>query len=120
MNSSSSVEATPVEVAAAAATFAALGDPVRLGILAVLADGTHCVCDIQERVPLAANLLSYHLRVLREAGLIASARRGRWIDYRWDERAAQVLTGALSVTGIRAAVEVPLVAQLPIVDECPR
>jgi len=32
-------------------------------------------------VPIASNLLSYHLRVLREAGLVTSTRRGRWVDY---------------------------------------
>ena len=69
-------------------------------------------------MPLAGNLLSYHLRVLREAGLIAGARRGRWIDYRWDERAGQVLMGALGATGLTATVALPLVARLPVVDEC--
>ena len=39
------------------------------------------MCDLQERVPVAANLLSYHLKVLRDAGLVTTARRGRWIDY---------------------------------------
>lgn len=110
MDTSSLVETRPVEVEAAAGLFAALADPARLRILAVLADGTHCVCDIQDRVPLAANLLSYHLRVLREAGLIAGARRGRWIDYRWDERAAQGVTQALGATGLGAVVSLPPVA----------
>ena len=108
MDSSIVVEATPVEVDAAAAVFAALADPARLRILAVLADGTHCVCDIQARVPLAANLLSYHLRVLREAGLLASSRRGRWIDYRWAGGAAQVLAAAFDATGLEATVLLPL------------
>lgn len=39
------------------------------------------MCELQEHFPIAANLLSYHLRVLREAGLVTTARRGRWIDY---------------------------------------
>ena len=63
---------------------AALADPVRLRIVGVLAGGGRCVCDLQEKVPVAANLLSYHLRVLRDAGLVTAARRGRWIDYRLD------------------------------------
>ena len=107
MDTSTPVEASPVEVEFAGAAFAALADPARLRILAVLAHGTHCVCDIQDRVPLAANLLSYHLRVLREAGLIACTRRGRWIDYRWDEGAAQVLTAAFRATGLDATVRLP-------------
>jgi ArsR family transcriptional regulator len=39
------------------------------------------VCDLQEQVPIAANLLSYHLKVLRESGLVTTSRRGRWVDY---------------------------------------
>ena len=57
---------------------------MRLRIVGVLAGGGRCVCDLQEKVPVAANLLSYHLRVLRDAGLVVAARRGRWIDYRLD------------------------------------
>lgn len=64
-----------------ASAFKALGDPTRLRILAVLADATRCVCEIQEAVDVPGNLLSHHLKVLREAGLIEGERRGRWIDY---------------------------------------
>src|SRR5690606_10248388 len=59
----------------------AVADPVRWAVLEGLADATRCVCDIRERVPVPANLLSYHLKVLREAGLVTATRRGRWIDY---------------------------------------
>jgi len=59
----------------------AVADPIRWAVLARLADGTHCVCDLQTHVPIAANLLSYHLRMLREAGLVVTSRRGRWVDY---------------------------------------
>jgi ArsR family transcriptional regulator len=60
----------------------ALADPTRLRIVALLGAGPRCVCSLQEEVDVAANLLSHHLKVLREAGLIAGTRRGRWIDYR--------------------------------------
>ncbi len=59
----------------------AAADPVRWSVLARLAEGTACVCELQEHFPIAANLLSYHLRVLREAELVTTQRRGRWIDY---------------------------------------
>lgn len=39
------------------------------------------MCDLQPDPPIPANLLSYHLKVLREAGLIEAAKRGRWVDY---------------------------------------
>jgi ArsR family transcriptional regulator len=68
----------------AADGFAALADPVRLAIVRVLAEGERCVCDVQERVAVAGDLLSYHLRILREAGRVTATRRGRWVDYRLD------------------------------------
>lgn len=78
-----------------ASAFKALGDPTRLRILAVLADGTHCVCEIQEVIDVPGNLLSHHLKVLREAGLIDGERRGRWIDYTLKASAIDALAKAL-------------------------
>ena len=63
------VEPTGLEADRASEVFAALADPARLRILATLADAGRCVCDIRTAVPIAANLLSYHLKVLREAGV---------------------------------------------------
>ncbi len=54
---------------------------MRLRLLQCLQGGEHCVCQLQEAVAIAPNLLSYHLRVLREAGLVSARRRGRWVDY---------------------------------------
>jgi ArsR family transcriptional regulator, arsenate/arsenite/antimonite-responsive transcriptional repressor len=79
---------------------AALADPVRLRIVGVLAGGGRCVCDLHEEVPVAANLLSYHLRVLRQAGLVAAARRGRWVDYRLDGDGFAALWAQASAAGI--------------------
>ncbi|MFN8195784.1 MAG: metalloregulator ArsR/SmtB family transcription factor [Nocardioidaceae bacterium] len=81
---------------------AAVADPVRWTVLRHLADqGTTCVCKLQEQVPVAANLLSYHLKVLRESGLVTTARRGRWVDYTLATDAAERLGAALPtrVTG---------------------
>ena len=77
------------------AGFAALGDPIRMRVLGLLEDGTRCVCEIQDDVGVAPNLLSYHLKVLREAGLIAGTRRGRWIDYSLVPEAVAALGAAL-------------------------
>ena len=82
------------------AGFAALADPVRLRLVAILATGGRCVCDLQEAVPVAPNLLSYHLRVLREAGLVTATRRGRWVDYRLDEAGFAALWAQLSAAGV--------------------
>jgi ArsR family transcriptional regulator len=79
---------------------AALADPVRLRIVGVLAGGSRCVCDLHEQVPVAANLLSYHLRVLRQAGLVTAARRGRWVDYRLDGGGFAALWAQASAAGV--------------------
>ena len=64
-----------------AGVFSALSDPIRLRILDELGNGKQCVCSLQETIEIAPNLLSYHLRVLREASLVVTTRRGRWVDY---------------------------------------
>ena len=86
--------------AEAADRFAALSDPVRLAIVRVLAEGERCVCDVQDRVPVAGNLLSYHLRILREAGLVRATRRGRWVDYRLDCDGFAALWSAAADAGV--------------------
>jgi ArsR family transcriptional regulator len=91
------VDSTPVELTA---RLAALADPVRLRLVGVLAGGGRCVCDLQQRVPVPANLLSYHLRVLRESGLVTSAKRGRWVDYRLDEAGFAALWAQASAAGV--------------------
>jgi ArsR family transcriptional regulator len=59
----------------------AIADPSRLEILEILSPEIRCNCHLQEVLDLAPNLLSYHLKVLREAGLIEGTKRGRWVDY---------------------------------------
>jgi ArsR family transcriptional regulator len=73
----------------------AAADPHRLALLRTLAGGTQCVCELQRQVPLPGNRLSYHLKVLREAGLILGVKRGRWIDYSLVEGALDRLRAAV-------------------------
>ncbi len=75
--------------------FKALGDPIRLQILALLANSEFCVCDLQSKIQVPANLLSHHLKVLREAGLISGNKRGRWIDYKLNHQALELLKASL-------------------------
>lgn len=75
--------------------FAALSDPIRLHILDLLDAVERCVCDLQEQIDAAPNLLSYHLRVLRDAGLVESSRRGRWVDYRLASDARDIVDAML-------------------------
>lgn len=72
------------EAAQTAGLLAALGDPVRLRIVSMLAaarEGTACGCDLEAPLGLAQPTVSHHLRILREAGLIVGERRGRWVHY---------------------------------------
>lgn len=92
------------DAADAVALLTAVADPVRWSVLQQLADSQSCVCNLQEHIPIASNLLSYHLKVLRDAGLVTTARRGRWIDYSLADDALDRLAAALpgSGTGPRA------------------
>lgn len=78
-----------------AALLAAVADPIRLQLLNLLVGRTRCVCDLQPEPSIPGNLLSYHLKVLREAGLIEGSRRGRWIDYSLTPGALDRLHAAL-------------------------
>ncbi len=79
-----------------ARAFHALADPTRLAVLEVLSNGEHCVCRIQEELgDIPANLLSHHLRVLREAGLVGSKKKGRWVHYWLNEEKLEALRKAI-------------------------
>lgn len=65
-----------------AALFRALSDPRRLRILDLLRSGEQCVCDLQSALACGQSLLSFHLKTLRDAGLVALRRDGRWSHYR--------------------------------------
>ena len=76
---------TEVDAAEHAAGFAALGDPARLRLLSLIATapaGEVCVCDLVEPIGKSQPTVSHHLKVLADAGLVASERRGRWAWYR--------------------------------------
>jgi ArsR family transcriptional regulator, arsenate/arsenite/antimonite-responsive transcriptional repressor len=64
--------------------FKALGDPVRLRLLSMIASragGEVCVCDLTPPFEVSGPTISHHLRVLREAGLVDCERRGTWVYY---------------------------------------
>jgi ArsR family transcriptional regulator len=68
-----------------AALFKAVADPVRLRLLSLIAchpGGESCVCDLLDAFDMTAPSISYHLKILREAGLISAERRGTWVYYR--------------------------------------
>ena len=71
----------PRSRAIAALRFRALGDETRLRVLEQLIPGERCVADLMESTGLGQSLVSHHLRILREAGLVIDRRDGRWIQY---------------------------------------
>ena len=78
-----------------AARFKALGDPTRVAIVNRLAQGECCVCDLNAAFELAQPTISHHLKVLRDAGLVASTRRGTWAYYRLIDEAVLQLRQTL-------------------------
>lgn len=68
--------------AIAALRFRALGDETRLWLLEILGNDERTVADLMDATALGQSLVSHHLRTLREAGLVATRRDGRWVHYR--------------------------------------
>jgi ArsR family transcriptional regulator len=92
---------SPLEAADAdelAKGFAALGDPVRLRVLSMLAaadEGEVCVCNFVEPLGKSQPTISHHLRVLSEAGLVHGERRGKWVWYSLDRFRLAALRSAI-------------------------
>jgi ArsR family transcriptional regulator, arsenate/arsenite/antimonite-responsive transcriptional repressor len=79
-----------------AARFKALADPTRVAIVNRLAAAPEvCVCDLTASFDLSQPTISHHLRILRQAGLVDSSRRGTWAYYRLVPEAIESLRGAL-------------------------
>ncbi|HSU92863.1 MAG TPA: metalloregulator ArsR/SmtB family transcription factor [Gemmatimonadaceae bacterium] len=69
------------KLARAAALFHALSDETRLEIMEMLRGGERCVCELTDELDAAQSRLSFHLRVLKEAGLVTDRKEGRWSYY---------------------------------------
>jgi ArsR family transcriptional regulator, arsenate/arsenite/antimonite-responsive transcriptional repressor len=79
-----------------AARFKALADPTRVAIINSLAAADEvCVCNLTGTFALSQPTISHHLKILREAGLVESSRRGTWAYYRLVPEAIAALRGAL-------------------------
>lgn len=103
--------ATPIAsspIRAHAPILRALGDEARLEIVARLAaaGGTVCVCDLTPGLGLSQPTISHHLRVLRDAGVVRSERRGSWVHYSLE----------LSVLGVLGELIVALAPQRAVLD----
>ena len=79
--------------------FSALGDPVRLRVLSMLAaapSGEICVCDFVGPLGKTQGTISHHLRILGEAGLVRGERRGKWVWYSLDQARLEALKEAIA------------------------
>ena len=92
-----------LEPAKARALLKAMADPLRLQVLEALGAGERCVCELTSELGLAQSKLSFHLKVLREAGLIEARDEGRWVYYSLRIDAIEQLRGWLGELASRCA-----------------
>ena len=82
--------------------FHALSDETRLRILARLRGGERCVCELMDAVDAAQSRLSFHLKALKDAGIVIDRREGRWNYYSIAPDAREELSAALALLEPRA------------------
>ena len=80
------ITADPAVVQALADTFRILGDPTRVRIVDVLAEGELCVCEIADRVGISESAVSHQLRLMRGMRLVRGRREGRCVYYMLDDQ----------------------------------
>jgi ArsR family transcriptional regulator len=96
--------------------FKALSDPIRLRLLSLIASTTEvCVCDLTDAFEVTGATISHHLRVLREADLVDSERRGTWVYYRMRKETLDLLGGVLLAAEQEPAADRPARAEAPAV-----
>ena len=81
------------DTALAAQRFQALSDATRLEIIGRLAGGERCVCELTGAMDAAQSRLSFHLKVLKNAGLVSDRREGRWSYYSLNPEALESVAG---------------------------
>ena len=76
--------------------FHALSDETRLQLLELLRDGEQCVCDLTDALDAAQSRLSFHLKTLKDAGLVTDRKQGRWVYYALNPGALDALAELVS------------------------
>ncbi len=94
---------TALDLARAAVRFHALSDETRLAVLDMLRDGERCVCELQDALDAAQSRLSFHLKVLRDAGLVSDRKEGRWSYYRVNTDALEQVHDVVRVLGTESS-----------------
>ena len=77
----------------AARVFHALSDETRLEIVRLLSHGERCVCELQQALKAAQSRLSFHLKTLKDAGVVSDRREGRWVYYALNRDALDEIAG---------------------------
>jgi ArsR family transcriptional regulator len=84
--------------------FHALSDETRLEIIELLRKGERCVCELTDSLDAAQSRLSFHLRVLKDAGIVRDRKDGRWVHYELDPDAfeeVETLVSGMKPRGVR-------------------
>jgi ArsR family transcriptional regulator len=76
--------------------FHALSDETRLEIIELLRKGERCVCELTDSLDAAQSRLSFHLRVLKDAGIVRDRKDGRWVHYELDPDAFEEVEALVS------------------------
>jgi ArsR family transcriptional regulator len=85
-----------LDVARTAQLFHALSDNTRLEIIRSLMSGERCVCELTDDLAAAQSRLSFHLRTLKDAGLVRDRREGRWVYYTLNREALEEMEGIIA------------------------
>jgi ArsR family transcriptional regulator len=83
--------------------FHALSDETRLEIIELLQRGERCVCDLTDALDAAQSRLSFHLRVLKDAGIVRDRKDGRWVHYELDAAVFEEIEALVSALKPRRA-----------------
>ena len=90
---------TRLDLTKASRLFHALSDETRLEIIRCLASGERCVCELTGDLEAAQSRLSFHLKTLKDAGLVIDRKDGRWVYYTLNREALDDMEGVLETLG---------------------
>ncbi len=96
----SGIDGPPTDLISLAGQLKVVAEPKRLRILHMLMEGVQCNCELGDALDMAPNLISHHLRVLREAGLVQVERDpddARWMYYSPNRKALEELNRSIAV-----------------------
>jgi len=82
--------------------FHALADETRLGIVERLGAGERCVCDLTDDLEASQSRLSFHLKTLKDAGIVTDRRQGRWVYYTLNPDTLEAMEGFVKALASRS------------------